>query len=80
MKEESQMSAVVEAPLELVEAVAELRLPPRMDNRMQELMDRNTEGSLTPDGRAELEALVELSENMSLIRSKALHLLGRKPA
>jgi hypothetical protein len=73
------MSAVVEAPLELVEAVAELRLPPRMDNRMQQLMDRNTEGSLTLEGRAELEALVELSENMSLIRSKALLLLGRKP-
>ena len=73
------MSAVVQAPLELVEAVASLRLPPRMDRRLQDLMDRNTEGALPPEGRSELEALAELSENMALIRAKALHLLGRKP-
>jgi hypothetical protein len=73
------MSAVVQAPLDLVEAVASLRMPPRMDRRLQELMDRNTEGALAPEGRAELEALVELSETMGLIRAKALQLLGRKP-
>jgi hypothetical protein len=79
VEEETTMSAVIQAPLELVEAVASLHLPPRMDSRLQELMDRNTEGSLPPEERADLEALVELSENMSLIRAKALHLLGRKP-
>ena len=43
-------------------------------------MDRNTEGLLTDAERAELETLVELSEQLALVRATALHLLGRKPA
>jgi hypothetical protein len=73
------MSAVVQAPLEMVEAVASLRLPGRTDRRLQDLMDRNNEGRLTATEREDLEALVELRETISLIRAKALHLLGRKP-
>ena len=73
------MSAVVEAPLEMVEAVAALRLPPRGDRRLQFLMDRNTNGELTSEQREELEALVELSETIALVRAQALRLLGRKP-
>jgi hypothetical protein len=73
------MSMVVEAPVDLVEAVASLRIPSRMDRRLQDLMDRNTNGSLGAEGRAELEALAELSENIALLRARALKLLGRKP-
>jgi hypothetical protein len=73
------MSAVVEAPLEMVEAVAALRLPPRGDRRMQILMDGNTNGALSPDQKEELESLVELSETIALVRAQALRLLGRKP-
>ncbi|HJT76938.1 MAG TPA: hypothetical protein VJ739_07015 [Gemmataceae bacterium] len=43
-------------------------------------MDRNTEGTLTTAEREELEALVELSETISLLRARALRLLGRQPA
>jgi hypothetical protein len=67
-------------PHDLVEAVASLRIPLRIDSRIQYLMDHNTDGSLSPDGRTELEALVELSENIALLRARALKLLGRKPA
>jgi hypothetical protein len=74
------MSTVVAAPLELVEAIAALRLPPKTDARLLELMDRNTDGALTEAERADLEALVELSETISLLRAQALHLLGRTPA
>jgi hypothetical protein len=35
------MSAVIEAPIEMVEAVAGLHLPPRADQRLHDLMDRN---------------------------------------
>ncbi len=73
-------AAVVQAPLELVEAVAALRLPPKADRRLQALMDRNTEGVLTPVEREDLEFLVELSETIGLVRARALHLLGQKPA
>jgi hypothetical protein len=74
------MSPAVEAPLEMVESVAALRLPPMGDCRLQFLMDRNTNGELTSEQKEELEALVELSETVALVRSQALHLLGRKPA
>jgi hypothetical protein len=73
------MSSTIDAPLEWVETVGNLRLPPRADQRLQALMDRNTEGLLTETERAELEALVELSERLSLVRAGALHLLGRSP-
>lgn len=66
-------------PLELAEAVAALRLTPKADQRLQELMNRNTNGLLTEREREELEALAEMSENISLLRAKALLFLGRKP-
>ena len=44
------MSAVIEAPIEMVEAVAGLHLPPRADQRLQDLMDRNTTVRLTVFG------------------------------
>jgi hypothetical protein len=73
------MKTVIKAPLELVEAMANLRLPKRADQRLQVLMDQNNNGKLTKEQRADLEALVEWSEQISLVRAKALHLLGRKP-
>ena len=73
------MTQVIEAPLRMVQGVADLRLPPRSDRRLQALMDRNNEGALTAEEREELAALVELSETITLLRSQALHLLGRKP-
>jgi hypothetical protein len=71
--------AVISAPVDWVESVSELRLPAKTDRRMQELMDRNTEGQLNEDERADLESLVELSETLALVRAEALHLLGRAP-
>ncbi len=41
------MSSTIEARLEWVETVENLRLPPKADQRLQELMDRNNEGLLT---------------------------------
>lgn len=73
------MSGTIDAQMDWVETVGNLRLPPKTDQRLQELMDRNNEGQLTESERADLEALVELSERLSLVRAKALHLLGRKP-
>ncbi|MCI0465368.1 MAG: hypothetical protein L0Z62_51260 [Gemmataceae bacterium] len=70
----------VEAPVEFVEALATLRFPEKTDALLQDLMDRNTEGLLSETERAELEALVELSERLAILRGQALRLLGRKPA
>lgn len=76
---EQRVSTTIDAPLEWVESVGSLRLPPKADQRLQELMDRNNEGLLTDTERADLESLVELSERLSLVRAEANHLLGRKP-
>ncbi len=73
------MSAMIEAPREVFEELLELRFPPRLDARLQRLMDRNTEGELTEAEKEDLETLVELSEKMSLLRAQALRLLGRSP-
>jgi len=73
------MPAVVQAPLQMVESVAELRFPPQADRRLQLLMDRNTEGTLTAQEREELAVLVELSETMALVRAQAMLVLGRDP-
>jgi len=42
-------------------------------------MDRNTEGLLQESKREELEALVELSERLSIVRGEALQILGKQP-
>ena len=44
--------AMISAPIDWVESVSELRLPAKTDRRLQELMDRNTEGQLTYRRRA----------------------------
>ena len=74
----SLMSAVISAPKNWVDSVSHLRLPPRSAKRMQDLMDRNTEGALGPLEQEELEALVEWSEEVSLIKAEAMNLLARE--
>ena len=73
------MSALIQAPIGMIERVASLHFPPKADKLLQTLMDRNTNGELTPEEREELASLVELSEEMALVRAQALHLLGRDP-
>ncbi|HXX21894.1 MAG TPA: hypothetical protein VEO19_01940 [Terriglobia bacterium] len=73
------MNSTVAAPVDWVEAVGNLHLPPKADQRLQELMDRNNEGLLQESEREELEALVELSEQLSLVRGGALQILGKLP-
>jgi len=41
------MNAVIAAPVDWIEAVGNLRLPPKADQRLQDLMDRNTDGLLS---------------------------------
>lgn len=72
------MQATIDAPLDWVESVGNLQLPPRADHRLQELMDRNNSGLLTEQERIELESLVDLSESLSLLRARANSLLQHR--
>jgi hypothetical protein len=73
------VNSTIAAPVDGVESIGNLRFPSKADHRLQELMDRNNEGLLQESERQELEALVELSERLSLVRGEALQILGKQP-
>ena len=73
------MNSVIAAPVDWIESVGNLRLPPKTDHRLQHLMQRNNDGFLSEGEREELETLVELSEQLSLVRAEALQMLGKQP-
>ncbi len=73
------MNSTVAAPVDWVKAVGNLHFPSKADHRLQELMDRHNEGLLQEYEKEELEALVELSEQLSLVRAEALQILGKQP-
>ena len=52
-----------------------IRIPEKADRRLQQLMDRNNEGQFADQEKAELVALAEPNERLSLVRAEALHLL-----
>lgn len=71
------MGRTIDVSLRCVEDIATLVLPEKANQHLQQLMDRNNEGLLSDQERMGLAALVELSARLSLVRSQALHLLGR---
>jgi hypothetical protein len=73
------VNSTIAAPVDWIETVGNLRFPLKADHHLQELMDRNNEGLLQASETAELEALVELSEQISLVRAEALQILGKQP-
>jgi hypothetical protein len=75
----TSMSATISAPTSLIESIGGLRFPIETDRHLQKLMDRNTDGLLQPTERTGLAALAALSEEMALLRSQALQLLGKQP-
>ena len=66
-------------PKDFLEYLADMHFSREADVRIQDLMERNNEGQLTPSERAELASLASLSQEMSLVKARALLLLGRKP-
>jgi hypothetical protein len=73
------MGATIAAPVDWIKAVGNLRFPSKTDHRLQDLMDRNNEGLLQESEKEELQALVELSEQLSLVRGEAFRILGTQP-
>jgi len=73
------VNPTIAAPVDWIESVGNLRFPSKANHRLQELMDRNNEGLLQESEREELEASVELSQQLSLVRGEALQILGKQP-
>jgi hypothetical protein len=66
------MSQAVQIALDLPDDFGDLRLPAGVEERLQELLDRQDRGDvLTPAERREAEGLVDLAELLSLLRLRA---------
>ena len=65
------MTQMVAIRLEVPKDLARFRLPPGVNERLQELLDRQDSGKrLSPAERKEAEGLVSLAEMLSLIRRR----------
>jgi hypothetical protein len=74
------MSQVV-IEIEVPKDWRKFRLPPALDHRLQELLDRqDIEGKLTRGERREAEALVQLAEMLSLMKLWAERVLRNSRA
>ena len=66
------MSQSITVTLDLPKDWKQFRLPPALNERLQELLDRQDEvGRLTPRERREAKALVELNDLLSLMKAQA---------
>jgi hypothetical protein len=73
------MAETVQVSEAWIKSVTELTFPASTDRRLQVLMDRNNEGLLSEDEKSELQALVEISEDISLVRAQAFRFLQQSP-
>ena len=66
------MSRSIEVELEVPDDLARFHLPPGVNARLTELLDRQDRGlSLTDAERLEAEGLVDLAELLTLLRLRA---------
>jgi len=67
--------------LEMPADLNRFKLPPGVNERLQDLLDRQDQGiALTPAERIEAEGLVNLAEMLSLLRLRAQRLSEEKQA
>lgn len=72
------MTQVVSIELELPDDLARFSLPPGVDARLAELLNRQDLGeTLSARERQEAEGLVDLAEALSLLRLRAERIAGR---
>jgi hypothetical protein len=63
---------------ELLRAVAEMSSSPKEEERYHELADKNSEGTITPTERQELESMVSANAVLSALRREARETLARR--
>jgi hypothetical protein len=54
-----------------LQEIADYRLPEDLQRRAHELLDKNREGTLSEDERAEMEEFREIDHLLTLIKAKA---------
>ena len=74
------MAQIVSVELDLPKDWQSFRLPPALDDRLRELLDRqDRDGKLTPHDRREAKALAELVDMLSLLKARAKFSESRRP-
>jgi len=78
--EKAPMSQHMLIEIEFPTDLEKFRLPAGVQQRLQELLDRQDQGNnLTPAERQEAEGLVELAEMLSLLQLRARRVTQRGP-
>ena len=72
------MSQAMQIVVEMPEDLARFKLPPGVQERLDELLDRQDHGKpLTTQERREAEGLVNLAELLSLLKLRSERVFGR---
>jgi hypothetical protein len=80
LERETKFTSHVLIGIEMPSGLDQFKLPPGVDERLQDLLDRQDRGeSLSPGERREAEGLVDLAEALSLLRTRAQHTAGDLP-
>ena len=60
------------------EEMLAFQLSEQEQNRIDDLLERNNEGQLTMEEKAELQQYAEIERNVSLLKAKAAYILSQK--
>jgi hypothetical protein len=76
--EEAELEALKNLSDDALWTIAREQMPDNLQTRMQDLMDKNTLGTITPDDYSELETLVERGQQLMVRKSEAAALLTQR--
>ena len=74
------LDGVTGLSLKELRALSECRLTVSEQERMSDLLDRNSNGQLSIEEKSELEALVEQVDQLSLLKTRTQYMLYRLAA
>jgi hypothetical protein len=74
-EEEAELDALKKLSVDALWTIAREQMPDDLQARLQDLMDKNSLGSITPAEHTELESLVERGQRLMVRKSEAAALL-----
>ena len=77
-EEEAELQALLHLSDDALWTIAREQMTQAVQTRMQILMDRNTQGRITPDERRELQQFVERGDRLMLRKAEAAAILKQR--
>ena len=78
VKKDIPEKVITRADDEELRVLADAVLPARQQRRLRKLLQKNREGTLTPNESVELDALLEECDRIALLKAKALYALKKR--